>query len=243
VQAGTFRADLYARLNPAASLRLPPLRERVEDIESLLRGLLRKTFAAGPNRQLLAEYCDRAGLDGPPHAELAIGAAPLRTRPSPPERGLRFLLHPSSLASIKQHPFPGNVRELEMLIGNASVFALADAVSAAESGRAVPAAARSIFIPAKLVRDLLRSNWPTATAPGSTATHPGTAHIKPAATLHAVASGLERDLYAQLYERCEGDFVAMAARLLSGDAAANARRVRLRFNQLGLRVKAPRTKK
>lgn len=243
VQAGTFRADLYARLNPAASLRLPPLRERVEDIESLLRGLLRKTFAAGPNRQLLAEYCDRAGLDGPPHAELTIGAATLRTRPSKPERGLRFLLHPSSLASIKQHPFPGNVRELEMLIGNASVFALADAVSAAESGRAVPAAARSIFIPAKLVRDLLRNNWPTATAPSASATSPAGPSLKPAATLHAVASGLERDLYAQLYERCEGDFVAMAARLLSGDAAGNARRVRLRFNQLGLRVKVPRTRK
>ena len=44
-----------------------------------------------------------------------------------------------------------------MLIGNAAVFALADALAAAESGRAVPAAARTIFIPAKLVRELLRT--------------------------------------------------------------------------------------
>lgn len=240
VQAGTFRADLYARLNPAASLRLPPLRERVEDIEPLLHGLLRKTFAAGPNRQLLVEYCDRAGLEGSPHAELAIGIAAERARSSKPERGLRFLLHPSSLRSIRQHPFPGNVRELEMLIGNAAVFALADALAAAESGRAVPAAARTIFIPAKLVRELLRSSWPT---PSRSSPIGSPADPKPAATLHAIASALERELYAQLYDECGGDFIAMAGRLLQGEPAANARRVRLRFNQLGLRVKASRPKK
>lgn len=243
VQAGTFRADLYARLNPAASLRLPPLRERALDIEPLLRGLLRKTFAAGPNRALLVEYCDRAALDGSPQVELAVGATAERARPGKPERGLHFLLHPSSLSALRQHPFPGNVRELEMLIGNAAVFALADALAAAESGRAVPAAARTIFIPAKLVRELLRTSWPTAAGAAPIVDAAGEAGLKPAATLHAVAHGLERQLYAQLYERCAGDFSAMAERLLSGDAATNARRVRLRFNQLGLRVKAPRSKK
>ena len=243
VQAGTFRADLYARLNPAASLRLPPLRERVEDIEPLLRGLLRKTFAAGPNRALLVEYCDRAGLTGPLHVDLVIGTAAERSRPGKLERGLRFLLHPSSLAAIRQHPFPGNVRELEMLIGNAAVSALADALAAAESGRAVPAAAQSLFIPAKLVRELLQSGWPVAASRDDANGETRSSSVRPAATLHAVASSLERQLYAQLYERCQGDFSAMAKRLLTGDAAANARRVRLRFNQLGLRVKAPRSKK
>ena len=37
-----------------------------------------------------------------------------------------------------------------------------------------------------------------------------------------------------------GDFEAMAARLLLGEPATNARRVRMRFNQLGLSARALR---
>lgn len=256
VRAGRFRADLYARLNPAASLVVPPLRQRIDDLELLMKGLLRKTFAAGPNRQLLTEYCDRAGIPGAPHAELVVGTKPTSgrgpkaERAERTERGVRFVLHPSSLRTLRAHPFPGNVRELEMLVGNAAVFALADALDAAESRRAVPDSARTIPIPEKLVRDLLRASWPivggdaTAGAHRTTgATAAGGADVTPAATLHQVAAGLEKALFARLYDACDGDFVAMAGRLLSGDAGRNARRVRLRFNQLGLRVGSVRSKK
>ena len=106
VQAGTFRADLYARLNPAASLRLPPLRERALDIEPLLRGLLRKTFAAGPNRALLVEYCDRAALDGSPQVELAARRCDERARSSKPERGCAFCYIPRRLAPCASIPSP-----------------------------------------------------------------------------------------------------------------------------------------
>jgi hypothetical protein len=55
--------------------------------------------------------------------------------------------------------------------------------------------------------------------------------------LREVARDLERQLYEQLYRASDGDFQAMAKRLLGIGTAAAARRVRLRFNQLGLRVR------
>lgn len=241
VRAGRFRADLYARLNPAARLVLPPLRERLEDLEELLRALARKTFAQGPNRALLCAYFDKAQLDGPMQVELIIA----RTAPAP-ARGIQFVLSPAMMAALRAHPFPGNVRELEWLCGNAVVFALADALRAAESGRAVASGARTIPIPAKLLRDLLRgAALDLHPMPGDAADADGAAltlKLVRQPSLHAVAQELERQAYTQLYAQTAGDFQVMAQRLLLGEAAANARRVRLRYNQLGLRVRAARKK-
>src|SRR6185436_10981569 len=47
VAAQSFRADLHARLNPQASLSLPPLRERLADLEELLAAFVRAAFARG----------------------------------------------------------------------------------------------------------------------------------------------------------------------------------------------------
>jgi len=49
VRAGRFRAGLYYRLNVAA-LRIPPLRERVEDIPALARAFLRRHTRGQPRR-------------------------------------------------------------------------------------------------------------------------------------------------------------------------------------------------
>lgn len=241
VRAGRFRADLFARLNPAARLVVPPLRERLVDLEELLRALVRKTFAQGPNRALLCDYVDKAQLDGPLQVELVIA----RTAPAI-SRGIQFVLSPALMAALRAHPFPGNVRELEWLCGNLVVFALADALRAAESGRAVASGARTIPIPAKLVRDLLHGGELGPGLPSGTAAEEGgsglTLHLSPQSSLHGVAQELERQAFAQLYAQSAGDFQAMAQRLLTGEAAANARRVRLRYNQLGLRVRASRAK-
>jgi hypothetical protein len=59
----------------------------------------------------------------------------------------------------------------------------------------------------------------------------------PAASLHDWVTGIETRLLRNLFKETSGDFQAMAARLLTGPPARNARRVRLRFNQLGLRVR------
>ncbi len=241
VRAGRFRADLYARLNPAARLVLPPLRERLEDLGDLLRALVRKTFAQGPNRALLCAYVDKAQLDGPLQVELVIA----KTAPAI-SRGIQFVLSPTMMAALRAHPFPGNVRELEWLCGNLVVFALADALRAAESGRAVTSGSRTIPIPAKLVRDLLHGGeLGPGTASGGAVEEGSsslTLQLSPQSTLHGVAQELERQVFARLYAQSAGDFQAMAQRLLTGEPAGNARRVRLRYNQLGLRVRTGRPK-
>jgi hypothetical protein len=52
-----------------------------------------------------------------------------------------------------------------------------------------------------------------------------------------MARDAERQVFKRLFEETGGDFRKMALRLLQGNPDANARRVRLRFNQLGLRVR------
>ncbi|HZS37605.1 MAG TPA: sigma 54-interacting transcriptional regulator [Polyangia bacterium] len=232
VRAGTFRADLLARLNPAARIVLPPLRERLADLEELLGAFVQRTFASGADRALLAAYLDAAKLAGPPHAELALGRAP-----PPPSRGVAFAIAPATIAALRAHAWPGNVRELGLLAASAAVFALADALRAVEEGRAPSGqAARTIPIPAKLVRDLVAGSWESA----AVKTRGAAADVEAGATLRQVAQELERKLYAALYKECGGDFTAMAKRLLHGNASSNARRVRLRFNQLGLRIRESR---
>ena len=64
VAAGSFRPDLYARLNPSARLVVPPLRERTDDLEELLSVFVRRKLTAGADRALLAEYVESAGIRG-----------------------------------------------------------------------------------------------------------------------------------------------------------------------------------
>jgi DNA-binding NtrC family response regulator len=234
VRAGSFRADLYARLNPAARLVLPPLRERLADLPELLTGSVRKKFAAGADRALLADYMESADLDGPPSASLVIGSPPRAGG-----RGARFVLSRGSYAELRDHAWPGNVRELELLIANATVFALADAVGAAERGRSAGDPA-TIPIPAKLVRELLGGGASLVSAQADAPRREGGFSVRPRKALRDVARDLERQLFERLYRETDGDFDAMAKTLLDGDDPAAARKVRLRFNQLGLRVRPPK---
>jgi DNA-binding NtrC family response regulator len=224
VRDGNFRSDLYARLNPAAALTLPPLRERLTDLEELLVGFVRGAFARGADRRLLFDYARAAGLAQPLEVSLSIGVAQ-------PDRGVTFVLPRASLQALRAHPFPGNVRELKLVAATAAVLALSDALEAARRGAGATATAPSVVpIPQQLVKRLLSTpdRGPSRTL---------VVELGRGATLHAVARDLERQVYQQLFDGSGGDFTAMAQQLLGDGGAAAARRVRLRFNQLGLRAR------
>jgi hypothetical protein len=63
-------------------------------------------------------------------------------------------------------------------------------------------------------------------------------HVRAGRTLNAVAQDVERQYLLALFAATSGSFSAMAESLL-GDAT-RTRAVRLRFNQLGLKVRALR---
>jgi DNA-binding NtrC family response regulator len=225
VAAGSFRADLYARLNPTARFVLPPLRSRVADLEALVAAFVRRAFATGADRALLAEYVAAAGLPQGARVDVAFGRAPANPRQ------VTFVLNTGSVATMRAHPWPGNVRELALVVGNATVFALADALTAAQRGTgATEAAPRIIPVPSQVIRRLLDGDRPIRDATVSLA-------MRARTTLRQVSRDLERQLYEQLYRSSNGDFSAMAKRLLGSGTATAARRVRLRFNQLGLRAR------
>lgn len=232
VQKGLFRADLYARLNPAARLRMPPLRERMVDVPQLLLDLLKRRFAAGPDRALLASYMESAEIRGVPRVEVHAARTPTSAS------GVAFVLTRSSLVDIERHAFPGNVRELELFVTNAVVFTLTDALEAVEQGRGARGeAARVVPLPSRLVRELLDGGALESASAKPRNVNERAFRVEAMDGLHEVARSLEVQLYTQLFAELEGDFEAMSRAILGRDDPASARRVRLRFNQLGLRVR------
>jgi DNA-binding NtrC family response regulator len=229
VKAGTFRADLYARLNPSAKVSLPPLRERLDDIPALMTHFLQRAFRAGSHRTLLEDYAKAHGL--PPSLPVSLEMGKV----SSARNAISFVWAPRIQPALRAHAWPGNLRELDHLTVTTAVFALADALQAIETERAPGGNPCWIPIPARLIHELLKSPL----EPGGVCAGSGT-EWTPAATLHDWVTGIEHTLLANLFKETGGDFQAMAARLLTGSPARNARRVRLRFNQLGLRVRAGR---
>lgn len=232
VRGGAFRADLLARLNPAAALRIPPLRERAADFETLMRTFAKKRFASGSDRELLSEYQRTIGVEGPPNATLAIGPS------QDPQSGVVFSFPASTLKRLRQHSWPGNVRELELLVGNALLMTLADAMSAAEVGRPGGDASR-LPVSGRLVADLLRNSWLNEETERPSGLHlPIT--LEPQEHLRDVVRELERALMRKLFADSAGSLEAMAQTLLQGDDEGNVRRVRTRLQQLGLSVREMR---
>jgi DNA-binding NtrC family response regulator len=224
VRKGGFRADLYMRLNPACTVELPGLRERVEDLDALLAFCVERAMKSGYLEELVRDHLARASLEGAQVQAVAGGEVP----PLQPGQAWVFFSD-QSMRLLRRHAWPGNLREFAMTVENALTFALAELDGVLPGERA-----DVIQVRPKLVRDLLRAV--RVDAPGEEVEGWRVeVSVKPGGTLNHVAQDVERQYFSALYACEEGDFSAMA-RVLLGDPA-HGRKIQLRFNQLGLRVR------
>lgn len=232
VREGSFRADLYQRLNPAAKVVLPPLRERKEDLRGMCTFLTQRVFGSEGNRKLLADYADLFGI-APTRVQAALTFS--QKIRSAPRDTVTFQLAGLALDCLEQHDFPGNTRQLEMVLGNALLFSLTDALAAGRVGdRPV------VPIDAQVLRELIAASDLTrddADAAPEMDAQRLIVELTPCDTLNNTSRAVEKQYFEELYLRCGGDFERMARHLLNGAPRKNARKVQLRFNNLGLSVR------
>jgi len=229
VRQGRFRADLYMRLNPACTVLLPSLRERGGDLPRLVEFCVQRALSGPYLLEMLSHYRGRNKLDGDEVRLITSGEIP-----EPQEGVLNLLLSERAMGLLRKHPWPGNLREFAMTVENALVFTFTELAQVPGGGRP-----DVIQLRPKLIRDLLRS---TVSGPRPADGDGWTAEvaIRPNETLNRVAADVERQYFVALYLANGGDFQEMA-RVLMGDPDC-ARKVQLRFNQLGLKVRELRSK-
>jgi two-component system nitrogen regulation response regulator GlnG len=223
VRQGTFRSDLYMRLNPAAAVHLPGLDERQVDLDELLAFCVKQALERPYLRGLVTDYRARFDLEGDEVQVLCAGQV------EPPLPGTLVLQFPErTMRLLRAHAWPGNLREFAMTVENALLFALSELSMVSSHERA-----DVVQVRAKLVRDLLdhAPNSPTTAEEGLGMR----IALRPHDTLNKVSVDCERQYFSQLFLAEGGDFGAMARVLLGSDE--HARKVQLRFNQLGLKVR------
>jgi DNA-binding NtrC family response regulator len=221
VREGTFRSDLYMRLNPATAVVLPALSERALDLDALLRHSLSRALEHPYLRDMVDDYRSAHGLPAGP-VEVSTGSG------VPDTDGTMVLLFPErSMRLLRAHPWTGNLREFAMVAENTVLFALAEMTGVSGHRPGI------VQVRPKLVRDMLTA----AAAPetGPSVGHTMTVSLSPQDTLNKVAVACERQYFRALFLQREGNFGAMAEVLLG--SSEHARKVQLRFNQLGLKVR------
>ena len=236
VAKGRFRADLYMRLNPATTVRLPPLRERKLDLAKLLSFVVERISQTDQLQELAEEYWRRLGMERLGERTMQVVVSCGGTVKEAKPHQLILLFPERTMRLLRAHSWPGNLREFAMTIENAVMLSLAEAISAGRPPGVGPAATRAdvVQIRPKMVRDLMvavrtedsgenEGGWSTEL------------RIRPQDGLNRVAQDIERQYFVQLYLRERGDFAGMAQALLGNPD--DARKVQLRFNQLGLKVR------
>lgn len=236
VAAGQFRSDLYMRLSPARRVRIPPIRERLQDLRFLAGRFVERAVRDPDVEDLMAQVTDAVGL--PRHASMSLVIG----RPTNEMRAdtLTMILPEPAWQMLATHTWPGNTRELENVIQNIVTFTLIGAVDAIRDGLNIRTS--RLQMDPGLIGELLEGSLFLASLSQNKETSDDSdvddgiyVKLKPASSLNAVSSDVERQYFLYLYNRYGGDFDRMAGFLL--DDSSKGRSVRLRFNQLGLKVR------
>ena len=240
VQAGKFRADLYMRLNPATRLRVPPLRERREDLPELVRFAFLDALRSEPLRPLVRNYLAQFPTpdDFDENANTVVFSRP-RAQAARRDAFSVFVSR-EALDRLTEHHWPGNHRELKLLAANALVFCLSRHLDVAET-TATGGAARApavLDVPDPLVSRLLGAVSAKRALPaarGKTGARRIEVELQPEASFARVSADVERQYLRALFDACSGDLGRMAQELLG--PRGSARQVHLRLNQLGMRLR------
>ena len=242
VRQGGFRNDLYMRLDPAMRLRVPPLRERREDLPELVRFVLLETLRSEGLRPLVRQFLARFPTvrDFNDEASGVFFGRPKATFATPD--GFSVFLSRAALAHLAEHDWPGNVRELRLFAVNALVHAISSHLDAAVETMPVQRAPAILTISDALVLRLLRgaserTNAVRPARPPSAGDRGRRIEIElpRAASFARLSAEVERQYLRSLYASTNGDLAKMSHELL-GDKGT-ARQVHLRLNQLGLRLR------
>jgi two-component system nitrogen regulation response regulator GlnG len=244
VREGKFRQDLYMRLNPATRLRVPPLRERKQDLPELARFALLEALRSEPLRPLVRSYLARFPTPDDYVEENAVVQFG-----KPQARGARrdsfnVFLSQGALHRLQSHAWPGNHRELRLLCTNALVFALVQQLDAPEkpSRERAPAvlAISDQLVDQLLGRQAMSTQPPPVIAAAASKGSERRVEIglKPAQSFAEISADVERQYLMALFNAHEGDLDRMAGELFG--PGASRRKVHLRMNQLGLRLRALR---
>ena len=236
VASGRFRSDLYMRLSPATRVRIPTLLERPGDLEFLAHRFAALAVGDPDIAGLRDEIAQAVGRQAGAPVAISIGRS---VDAKGAGASIELLIPTPAWKMLEAHSWPGNVRELSMVMRNIVTFTLVAAVDAVRAG--LKLTSPRLQVDPGLVGQLLSGAAARVQREGVQSTareledDEVAVRLEPKESLNAVANAAERQYMLELFRRHRGDFGAMAARLL-GDAS-KGRAVRLRFNQLGLKVR------
>ena len=241
VAAGRFRTDLYMRLDPSTRLCMPALRDRREDIPALLSFLLLEALRTPGLRPLVRQFLARFPTPGDFRED---ASQVVFARPRAKEavaNGFTVFLSKVALRTLIEHDWPGNLRELRLFCVNALVHALVEPLDATREGMAHRAPAilngSDTQVEKLLSGGDRRARAPRPGRPAGAGDRGRTVTIAlPLASSFArISAEVEKQYLRALFDACAGDLERMGQELLGQRGAA--RKVHLRLNQLGLKLR------